>query len=93
TFVIQNSGNTEADAEDEVTVTDVFDPVLSDLTVTFNGEAWAEGTNYTYDRTTGEFVTIPGQITVPAATFTQDPETGVIITNPGVSVLTVTGTI
>ena len=93
TFVIQNSGNTPAVATDDVIVTDTFDPILSNITVTFNGEVWTEGVEYTYDETTGEFATIPGQITVPAATYTQDEETGVWITNPGVAVLTVTGTV
>jgi uncharacterized repeat protein (TIGR01451 family) len=93
TFVIQNSGNAEAIATDNVVVTDVFTPVLTGLTVTFDGAAWTEGTNYTYDETTGNFATIAGQITVPAATYTQDPVTGNRITTPGVSVLTVTGTI
>ena len=93
TFVIQNSGNAEAVATDNVVVTDVFTPVLTGLTVTFDGAAWTEGTNYTYDETTGNFATIAGQITVPAATYTQDPTTGNRITTPGVSVLTVTGTI
>lgn len=93
TFVIQNSGNTPAVATDDVTVTDKFDPILSNITVTFNGEVWTEGAQYTYNEATGEFATIPSQITVPAATYTQDPDTGVWITNPGVAVLTVTGTI
>lgn len=93
TFVIQNSGNAEAIATDNVVVTDVFTPILTGLTVTFDGAAWTEGTNYTYDETTGNFATIAGQITVPAATYTQDPVTGNRITTPGVSVLTVTGTI
>ena len=93
TFVIQNSGNIGATAEDEVTVTDIFDPILSDITVTMNGTSWVEGANYTYNDQTGEFETIPGQITVPAATYMQDAAAGVWITNPGVSVLTVTGTI
>lgn len=93
TFVIQNSGNAEAVATDNVVVTDVFTPILTGLTVTFDGAAWTEGTNYTYDETTGNFATIAGQITVPAATYTQDPVTGNRITTPGVSVLTVTGTI
>jgi uncharacterized repeat protein (TIGR01451 family) len=93
TFVIQNSGNAEAIATDNVVVTDVFTPILTGLTVTFDGAAWTEGTNYTYDETTGNFATIAGQITVPAATYTQDPTTGNRITTPGVSVLTVTGTI
>ena len=93
TFVIQISGNAEAGATDNVVVTDVNTPILTGLTVTFDGAAWTEGTNYTYDETTGNFATIAGQITVPAATYTQDPVTGNRITTPGVSVLTVTGTI
>lgn len=93
TFIIQNSGNTAAVATDNVTVTDTFNPVLSGITVTFNGETWAETANYTYNATTGLFATVPGQITVPAATYTQDPATGAVIINPGVSVLTVTGTV
>ena len=93
TFVIQNTGNRAIVATDNATVTDLFDPILSDLTVSFDGTAWQEGTNYTYNEATGEFETLPGEITVPAATFVQDDETGRFITTPGVSVLTVTGTI
>ena len=93
TFVIQNSGNTEVVATDDAIVTDIFNPILSDLTVTYNGTVWAEGTNYTYDETTGTFTTLPGQITVPAAAYTQNPETGVFTIQPGVSVITVTGTV
>lgn len=93
TFVIQNSGNAEATATDNVIVTDIFNPVLTGLTVTFDGAAWTEGTDYTYDEATGSFATVAGRITVPAATYTQDPTTGNRITTPGVSVLTVTGTI
>ena len=93
TFVIQNSGNTAAIAADNVAVTDTFNPILSGITVAFNGETWAENTNYTYNEATGIFSTVPGQITVPEATYTQDPASGVIIVNPGVSVLTVTGTV
>lgn len=93
TFVIQNSGNAEATATDNVVVTDTFNPVLTGLTVMFDGAAWTEGVNYTYDEATGIFATVAGQITVPAATYTQDPTTGNRITTPGVSVLTVSGTI
>jgi len=90
TFVIQNTGNTEADEEDAVSVSDIFDPILTDITVTLNGEAF---TSYTYDETTGDFVTAPGSITVPAAVYTQSEETGVWTATPGTAVLTVTGTI
>ncbi len=93
TFVIQNSGNIAALADDNVTVTDIFNPILSNITVTLNGETLEEGTDYTYNEATGEFATTPGAITVPAATYAQDITTGVITTTPGVAVLTVTGTI
>lgn len=93
TFVIQNSGNTAADIADNAVVTDTFDPILSGLSVTFNGTSWNAPTNYTYNETTGVFTTAAGQITVPAATYTQDSTTGTWITEPGVSVLTITGTI
>ena len=92
TFVVQNTGNTPADADLGAVITDTFSPILRDLLVTFNGDAWTEGTNYTYNEETGEFATLPGQITVPAATFMQD-ETGAWVVNPGVSILTVTGTL
>ncbi len=93
TFLIQNAGSAPADATTGAVITDTFNPILSNLAVTFNGTAWTETTNYTYDETTGEFATIVGQITVPAATYTQDPETGVWVANPGVSTLVVKGTI
>ena len=93
TFVIQNIGNTPAVATDDVTITDTFNPILTGLTVTFNGVAWTENVNYTYSEATGEFATIPSQITVPAATYTQDPTTGEWTVDPGIGVLTVTGTV
>ena len=93
TFVIQNMGNTAAVATDDVILADNFNPILSNISVTYNGSAWTEGTNYSYSETTGEFTSLPGQITVPAATYTQDPETGAITVTPGVTVITVTGTV
>ena len=93
TFVIRNSGNAPADAAANVTLTDTFNPILSDLTVLLNGVALAEGIGYTYAITEGDFATVPGVITVPAATYTQDPVTGVWSIIPGTATLTVTGTI
>ena len=93
TFTIQNTGNVPINATDSVIVTDLFNPILTGLTVTFNGAVWTEGVNYTYSETTGEFSTNVSQITVPAATYTQDPITGVWAVEPGVSVLVVTGTV
>lgn len=90
TFVIQNLGNTAAVATDDVVLTDTFDPILSDLVVTLDGEPL---TTYTYDETTGQFSTAPTPLTVPAATYTQDPATGVWVITPGVTTLTVTGTL
>ena len=92
TFVIQNTGNTAAVATDNAAITDTFNPALSGITVTFNGAVWAEGTDYTYDETTGLFATVPGQITVPAATYTKN-SSGVWVVTPGTSTLTVTGTV
>ncbi len=93
TFVIQNSGNTEAAAADNVVITDTFNPILENITVTYNGTTWASPANYTYDEGTGLFSTVLGEITVPAATFTQDPDTGVYVIDPGVATVTVTGTV
>ena len=93
TFVIQNSGNQAVVATDNATVTDTFDPILTALTVTFNGAPWASGVQYNYNETTGLFATIPGQILVPAASYTQDPVTGVYTATPGIATLIVTGTI
>ena len=93
TFVIQNSGNEAVVATDNAAITDTFDPILTALTVTFNGTAWTEGVQYTYDDTTGVFATIPANITVPAATYTQNPATGAWSVVPGVSTLVVVGTV
>lgn len=92
TFTITNSGNTAADVSDNVTVTDTFEPVLSDLVVTYDGTAWSAPANYTYDPVTGVFATVPGGITVPAATYTTAPD-GTVTVIPSAVTLTVTGTI
>ena len=73
-------------------LTDTFAPKLSAITVTFNGEAWSEGVNYTYDADTGVFQTLPGQITVPAATYVQKTN-GTWAVTPGTAELTITGTV
>lgn len=93
TFVIQNSGNKPATAEDNVVVTDIFQPILNPIAVTFNNTVWVNSTNYTYNTVTGEFATVAGQITVPAATYRQDEQTGIWTVIPGISVLKITGTI
>lgn len=93
TFVIQNYGNLAVATTDNAAISDTFDPILSALTVTFDGAAWTAGTQYTYDEATGLFATTPGQITVPAATFTQDAATGAYTVTPGTATLVVTGTI
>lgn len=93
TFLIENYGNTEASAADNVVITDTFNPILTGISVSYNGMAWAEPANYTYNETNGSFATVAGQITVPAATFTQDAVTGIITATPGTATVTVTGTI
>ena len=92
TFVIQNFGNTAAVATDDVVVTDNFDPILENLTVTLDGTVLAEGTGYTYNAATGAFSSAPSVITVPAATFVRNDD-GTIAVTPGEAVLTVSGTI
>ncbi len=93
TFTIQNSGNTAVTPADNATVSDRFNPILSNLAVSLNGTPLTAATDYTYDQATGEFTLTPGRITVPAATYTQDAATGAWTTEPGISTLTVTGTL
>ena len=93
TFIIQNTGNEAVDATDDAIISDLFNPILSALAVTFEGVTWTEGTEYNYDETTGQFTTIAGNITVPAATYTRDAVTGEYILNPGIATLVITGTI
>ncbi|MCR5610557.1 MAG: DUF11 domain-containing protein [Clostridiales bacterium] len=92
TFVISNSGNLAAEEEDGAVLTDIFDPVLTDLTAALDGEELSSGDDYTYDVSTGVFSTVPGVITVPAATFETDPD-GSVEVIPGTATLTVTGRI
>ena len=92
TFVIENYGNAEAVATDNVVLSDTFDPILDPITVSYNGTLWTEGVNYNYDATTGVFSTVVGQITVPAATYTQNPD-GTWTIVPGVATVVVSGTV
>ena len=93
TFVIQNSGNLAVVATDNAAITDTFNPILTALTVTFDGAAWTQGVQYNYNEATGLFTTVPGQILVPAATYAQDPVTGAYTATPGIATLVVNGTI
>ena len=92
TFVIRNFGNASVTATDNATITDTFDPVLTALSVTFEGAVWTEGNQYTYDPATGAFATTAGQIILPAATVTQNADGSYTVT-PSSATLTVTGTI
>ncbi len=92
TFLIENMGNTAATAEDMATLTDTFDPKLSNLSVTFNGAAWTEGDQYSYNEETGVFSTTEGQITVPSASYTQNTN-GTWTITPGTSTLVIKGTV
>jgi len=91
TFIIQNSGTAPADTDANVSVTDIFNPTLSNITVTLDSAPFP-ATSYTYNETTGEFATTPGAITVPGATYTQS-QSGEVALTPGVAVLKITGTV
>lgn len=93
TFIIQNSGNEAVIATDDAIISDLFNPILSALAVTFDGATWTEGTEYTYNAVTGQFATVAGNITVPAATYTRDAVTGAYTLTPGIATLVVTGTV
>lgn len=92
TFVIENTGNTDADATYDLVLTDTFSPVLSGITVQLDGAALAAPTEYSYDELTGEFATVAGVVTVPAASFIQNPDGSTSII-PGSVTLTVSGTV
>ena len=92
TFVIQNAGNTAAEATEAAVLSDVFDPILADLSVTFDGAPWSAPAHYAYDADTGAFSTVPGQLTVPAATAEQADD-GSWTIRPGRSTLVVSGTV
>ncbi len=93
TLNILNYGNTPATADDNIIVSDTFNPILNPINVTLNGTVLVANTDYTYNVTTGEFATTQGRITVPEATFTQDEETGAYSIVPGSVTLIITGTI
>ena len=93
TLVVQNTGTAPAVTTDNLVISDTFAPILSDISVTYNGTPWSSPANYTYDETTGLITTVAGQITVPAATYTRNPETGIWSVTPGTAVIRVTGTV
>ena len=90
TFEIVNLGGLPAEAGDNVSVSDTFDPILQGITVTLNGQS-LNNTQYTYDAVSGAFSTVPGIVTVPAASFAQDPVSGIWTRSAGETTLTVSG--
>ncbi len=92
-FTIQNNGNEAAGTDANVTISDLFDPILKDISVSLDGRPLAQGSGYSYNQSSGQFDTLPGVITVPAASYAQTASTGDWIVSPGEAVLTVTGTI
>lgn len=92
TFEIRNTGNLPVAAEDTAVIADTFDPILNDLTVTFNGTTWTQDIDYTYDAA-GNFATADGKVVVDAAAYAQDAQNGAWIVTPGTSTLVVSGII
>lgn len=92
TLTIENYGNAEAGAGENAVITDTVQPVLTDLSVTYNGAPWTEGGQYTYSAQTGVFETGDGVITVPAAQFTKNPDGSASVV-PGTAVITLQGTV
>ncbi len=91
TITIYNYGNIEAT---EIVLTDRFEPALTDITVTVDGDIIPSG-NYSY---VNGVLTLPSagsdySITIPPAVFTQDPVTGVCTATPSSVVITISGTI
>lgn len=78
-------------AADTLTLTDTFDPLLRNVTVTLDGTALTEGTDYSYDTASGLLTVNAGVITVDGAAFTQNAATGEWSKTPGTALLTVTG--
>ena len=91
-FEIVNTGNTAAGAADNVILRDTFNPILTDLQVSLDGVAWAAGTQYSYDESTGVFSSSAGAMPVPAAGYTQN-EDGTWALNPGRVMLVISGTL
>ena len=93
TLTIENYGTEPIVATDGAIVTDTFDPIIDITSVALNGVPLAEGTQYTYNDTTGAFATLSGALPIPGATAVQDPTTGAWTLVPGVATLTVTGVV
>lgn len=93
TLTILNNGNSAVAAADDAVISDTFNPILKNITVTLNSAPQTEGTDYTYSETTGQFSTVAGKLAVPAATFSQNTTTGEWITTPGTSVIVISGTV
>ena len=90
TFMITNLGGQATRSIDNAVVSDTFDPVIHDISVTLDGQSLTAD-QYSYDALGGAFATSPGVITVPAAEFAQDPENGIWSRSPGMTVLQITG--
>lgn len=93
TFIIENRGNEAAVATDNLVVTDLFSPILRNLSVTLDGVTLSEPADYTYNEASGLFTTVQSRITVPAATYVQNPVSGAWSFTPGTATLRVTGTV
>lgn len=89
TFLIENRGNSEITADDNVQVLDLLNPPLRNLKVNLDGVEWTEGNQFTYED--NSFTTTKGAITVPAATYRQDPDTGIWTIEPAIRKLVLTG--
>ena len=91
TFTVTNKGNTAVTQADDIVLRDVFNPILKNIGVTYNGTVLSN-TRYTYNEATGVFETTAGAIEVPAATFATNTD-GTVSVTPGTAVITVTGNI
>lgn len=89
TFIVQNLGSGNADADVNAVITDTFNPRLTGITVELNN---APFTDFTYTEDTGDFATNERAITIPAASYSRT-DTGRVVIDPQQAVVSVTGTI
>lgn len=89
-FTVLNHGFSEAGEEEKIVLSDLFNPRLSNISVSYNGNPWTKGKDFDYSETTGSFKT-KALITVPAASFQIESATSKRVLKPGSSMIIIRG--
>lgn len=88
---ILNYGINDLSLINNLTIKETFSPIIKNIEVTYNGVKWTNGVNYSYNSTSGNFITLSNQIALFKAKITKNENTNQYNLIPSFATLIIEG--